>query len=300
MLFNLKKNINTRLFNVHIAGVLDKRKVICDENSTFTLISQLCSRDLYMYLAAVKTFTRQLRPCKVIIVGDGLSERDETVLFHQVPDLELIKLSEVDTDGFPRGGTWERLLTIVNKNQGSYIIQLDADTLTLANIVEVRECIAQNRSFTLGSAMGQNVISFQQATDLMRDYEHSDHVQIQAELALASVDKSGKLKYVRGCSGFAGFAKGSVCKSWLKEISESIEGVIGQKWYEWGSEQVSSNILIANSDCPTVLPIAKYSNFKRGSDTSNYSFLHFLGEDRFSGGVYRKLARSLLQNMVDS
>ena len=295
MFYNLKKRINTNIFNYFVRDIVNTPKVICDDNSGFVLLSQLCSRDLYMYLAALKSFTAYLKPYQVVIVGDRLTDKDEEILVGQIPNLKIIKASEVNTTDFPQGGTWERLLTIIDASQHHFVIQLDADTLTLADLFEIKECVIQNRSFTLGTALGQKVITFQEASDLMVANKLSEHIQVQAELALGQVDLTGELRYVRGCSGFAGFAKGSCNRQQLKEITGAIEKIIGKsKWYEWGSEQVASNILIANSNSPTVLPIAKYNYFKPGIDISKYSFLHFIGEYRFCAGTYWKLASSLL------
>lgn len=292
-----RKLINTKIFNLCVRDSLKSVEINCNQLSSFILVSQICSRDLYMYLAAVKTFTDYLKPFRIIVLGDRLSANDIKILRDKIQNIELIDINDVDTEDFPKGGTWERLLTIIDKTKEYYVIQLDSDTLSLKQMLEVKQCIEQNRSFTLGTTMGQTVIKFKEASKLMMEHQESQHVQVMAELAMEKFEDANQLKYIRGCSGFAGFAKESCNRQMLKEISQRMEILIGKhKWWEWGSEQVSSNIAVANSSNPMVLPIESYNYFKPGISIENYKFLHLIGEYRFSGGIYWRLARKLLRN----
>lgn len=292
MFYNLKKLIKTRLFNYQVRGVLKVASVKCDQASDVALVSQLCSRDVMMYLVAIKTFTRFIMPKRVIIVSDSLSETDLNTLYEHVEHLEIIDIANVSTDGFPSGGTWERLLTIIDASADQYVIQLDADTITTSKPTEVLDCIEQNRSFTLGTWMGQNVIGFDEVSELIKKQQiSSTHVQVVAELAMAEFDRAEDLKYIRGCSGFAGFGKDISTREQLLPISRTFDEKLGRdKWAEWGSEQVFSSIVIANSSDPLVLPINKYSYFSKGLVLENCCFVHFIGSNRFDGGVYGDLA----------
>ena len=40
-----------------------------------------------------------------------------------------------------------------------------------------------------------------------------------------------------------------------------MEAILGTSWFEWGSEQVASNFVVANSPNPIVLPLPTYSCF---------------------------------------
>ena len=297
MFFSLKKIVKTKIFNFYAKGVLKSLPVKCDGSSSVVIISQLCSRDLYMYLVALKTFTRYVAPLRVVIISDRLTEKNIDVLHQHINRVEVISISDVSTEDFPSGGTWERLLTIVDASVQNYVIQLDADTITLSEPEEVLRCIAENRSFTLGTWMGQELIAFSEATDLMNKQEtKSQHVQVLAELAMAEIDQSDSLKYIRGCSGFAGFSKGESNRKQLKSISMAFEEKLGaEKWHEWGSEQIFSNIIVANSNNPFVLPIRKYSYFSPRMDFNPCHLIHFLGSNRFDGGEYAKLARSQIK-----
>ncbi len=302
MLFNLKRVINTKLFDFFVKDVLTLPMVNCDNNSSVVIVSQLCSRDLIMYLVAIKSFAKHILPLKVIVVGDKLTRQDMLTLKIHISNIEIINIQDVDTDSFPKGGCWERLLTILDVSKFHYTVQLDADTITFSMPEEVRECVANNRSFTLGTEMGQNVISFQEATRQLRDQNiNSQHVQVLAELSMAEIDPEDKMKYIRGCAAFAGFAKGSMTREKIKHLALTIEHMIGEsKWKEWGSEQVASNFAVANSEKPMVLPVTKYHYYKPGIDEEQFSLLHFVGSTRFTNGKYVKLARNQVKLLGSS
>lgn len=302
MFFNLKRIINTKLFNYSAREILNLPAVNCGNGGSVVVVSQLCSRDLIMYLVAIKSFTRFISPIKVIIVGDRLSVEDIATLNNNITNLEIINILDVDTDSFPKGGCWERLLTILDVCQDYFTIQLDADTITLSMPEEVIKCISENKSFTLGTDMGQNITSFREASRFLKDQNAANqHVQILAELSLEKIDEEDNLKYIRGCAAFAGFARKEASREQIKNIARSIELIIGEnKWKEWGSEQVASNIAIANSDNPLVLPVTKYHYYKPGIDWGQFHFLHFVGSLRFSDGGYARLAKRQIEMLKTS
>ncbi len=293
MFYNLRKTIKTKLFDLQVRDILKTSVVKCDKSSGVALVTQLCSRDVMMYLVAIKSFTRYITPKRIIIISDRLSEADLKIIHEQIDNLEVIDILNVCTDGFPSGGTWERLLTIIDASADQYVIQLDADTITTSKPKEVLDCIEQNQSFTLGTWMGQSVIGFKDVKDMIgKQKTESSHVQVIAELAMAEFDGAEELKYIRGCSGFAGFEKNISTRERLQPISRTFDDKLGRdKWMEWGSEQVFSNVVIANSANPFVLPINKYAYFSTGLDLENCCFVHFIGSNRFDDGVYANLAR---------
>ncbi|WP_292566738.1 hypothetical protein [Methylomonas sp.] len=235
-------------------------------------------------------------------MGDRLTERDVSTLRKQINNIEIINITDVNTSDFPKGGCWERLLTIIDISNHHYVIQLDSDTITFSMPEEVMQCIVDNRSFTLGTEMGQKIITFQEATKLLKDQGvNSQHVQVLAELSMAEIDHTNNLKYIRGCAAFTGFSKQGTSRDRVKNITQLIEQKIGEnKWKEWGSEQVASNIAIANSDGSLVLPINKYHYFKPGIDANQFHLLHFVGSNRFTGGEYARLARKQVEILKSS
>jgi hypothetical protein len=122
------------------------------------------------------------------------------------------------------------------------------------------------------------------------------HVQLLAEANFDKLKQYQSLRYVRGCAGFSGFARGSVDMGFIEDISRQMRRALGEIWHKWGSEQVMSNIVVANDPNAVVLPHPKYcdcSKLKPGTAT----FVHFIGSCRFVGNVYSELAKRVITNL---
>ncbi len=76
-----------------------------------------------------------------------------------------------------------------------------------------------------------------------------------------------------------------------------MQEAVGEKWSEWGSEQVTSNLLIANASGSVVLPYPRYANFDQKFDLTldpaQCAFIHFIGTFRYSRGTYIAETRRL-------
>lgn len=73
-----------------------------------------------------------------------------------------------------------------------------------------------------------------------------------------------------------------------------MSALLGARWSEWGTEQVSSNYVVANSPDARVLPYPKYACFDLDMDPERSAFLHFIGTHRFERGVYAALANRVI------
>ena len=73
---------------------------------------------------------------------------------------------------------------------------------------------------------------------------------------------------------------------------------LGQRWEEWGTEQIASNYVVANSSDATVLPSPKYTFHAPNRDLSQSTFVHFVGEWRFRGGTYSSLAQKIIEELA--
>lgn len=118
-------------------------------------------------------------------------------------------------------------------------------------------------------------------------------MQFQSELNFDKLKDYKNLNYLRGCSGFFGFAKGSFNKTFVQDISSQMLDGIGDKWREWGSEQVMSNIVVANSAGSMVLPHPRYGNCYEVDEKAT-SFIHFIGICRFTNSVYARCAQEFI------
>lgn len=301
MLFSLRRRFSLWNFNRAVRPVLDTRPVICSPDATVTVVSQLHPPDVMMYLVAIKTFARFVPVRTVVVVGDGLSHNDKSLIRRHVEPVEFLDTRTIDTHGMPRGGTWERLITIVDRSALSYTIQLDADTITQAEPREVIECVASNRSFTLGTGMGRAIVPVDEASAVVQHLASPQaHIQIAAEIAMRQLSHRPAF-YVRGNSAFTGFARGAHNMQTLRGFSAEMSALLGERrWREWGSEQVASNYMIANSADPYVLPFERYGYYRPGGKFDVCPFVHFMGTYRFAHGAYRRAARAMIESQLAS
>jgi len=179
-------------------------------------------------------------------------------------------------------------------------VQLDSDTLTANSIAEVVQCIDANRSFTLLGDRSYPEIETMQSACARSKTLLSPMVQAVCERSFDQLPESETLKYVRGNAGFTGFAKGSIDREKIVRFSDLMRKIAHDKWDEWGSEQVTSNLLIANSEDAYILEFPKYLSYwaHAGVPYEKASFIHFIGPHRFSNGFYIKCERIIIEQMI--
>ena len=299
MFYQLKDRVRRYRFAGACKGVLRAAPVALDASSNLLVLSQVQHKDVPLYLLAVKSFARQVRPRTVCLLNDGsLSANDCAVLREHIPGVNLLELAEFRSAICPRGGTWERLLAIASLVRDHYVIQLDSDTLTIGPIDEVRHCIERQSAFALGTWNNQKIETMRERCETARKLAHQtdSHVQVVAEANLDKLDDFESLRYVRGCSGFAGFARQSFTREFVEAISGQMQAAIGAKWSEWGSEQVMSNIVIANIPNAIVLPHPKYADCHKMQPGVS-EFIHFIGSCRFDDGNYARLGAQVIARL---
>jgi hypothetical protein len=257
-----------------------------------------------MYLLAVKSFCRHFGCVpRVVILNDGsLTDSDYATLRSHIPTVRIVSIPEVAPDDCPKGSCWERLLLISDLVKDSYVVQLDSDTLTLNSIPEVQQYVAANRCFTLMGDRSFPEIESMASACLRSKSNLSPMVQAVCERSFDQLPECASLKYVRGNAGFTGFAKGSIDREKIVWYSGLMRRIAKEKWDEWGSEQVTSNLLIANSADACPLEFPKYLSYwvHPGVAYENSSFIHFIGPHRFSKGFYLKCARRVIGGLLDN
>jgi len=296
--YNIRKKVSLGLFNFRTRNICHVAEVSIDRSAGFKILTQLQNSDVQMYLLALSSFCRYMKPREVIVVSDGLKEESTDLLKKCIEDVRIIPIEECRVEGLPSGGTWERLCRITTETESAYVIQLDADTLTTRHPDEVEKAIADNVCFTIVSNDDIGISSFQEASDLVANWQYKS-VVVKAEQSLDKL-RNPKQMYVRGCSAFTGFSPGSEYLDQLKSFSRDMVEVIGDtKWSEWGSEQVASNYLIANSKDCVLLPFDKYPFYSTEieHDPKVVKFFHFIGSYRFKNGVYLSYARDLIDEL---
>jgi hypothetical protein len=272
--------------------------------NALSLVSMVCHGEVLMYLLAAKSFCRQLGSTpKVVILNDGsLTPSDCATIHTHIPAATIVSISDVAPANTPKGSCWERLLLISDLVKDSFVVQLDSDTLTASVIPEVKACIDANRSFTLlGDKSFPEVEPMDSACARSKTNLHP-MVQAVCERSFDQLPESSSLRYVRGNAGFNGFARGSIDRQKVEWFSELMRHLAKEQWDEWGSEQLTSNLLIANTDDACPLPFPKYLSYwaHPGVPYDDAAFIHYIGPFRFSNGFYLRKAKTLIAALATS
>lgn len=275
---------------------------IAPSDDGLVLFSMIGSKVILPYLIAVKSLHGRLRRGRVAILDDGtLTPADRDVLDAHLGGPSVVSINDVDTGPCPRGGTWERLLTLLDMRASDYVIQLDSDTVTLAEVPDIVSAVAANRSFTLRGGPDSRLLPFDEMAGLTEDdeflYNPKAHVQAAIECGLdrISLPMIANPLYVRGCSGFAGFARGGGGRTLAEAFSREATRLLGaERWARWGTEQVTSNVVVANEPDPLLLPYEHYLNFWNEGVPSDARFVHFIGSYRFHGQAYLNATKAAI------
>ena len=262
-------------------------------HAPFVVLSMVQHRDVRAYLLAIKSFARFLSPHRIILVADpNLNQADRALLRHHIPHIEFRDAAEFHRDGIPKGGCWERLNAIAEYGRSTYVVQLDADTVTTNDLPEVRQAILDKVCFTLGTEDVQSILTSKEvAHSAQQRLTTQCHAQLRAEAALDRFDTTGRFHYARGCAGFAGFSPGSVNPGLVHEVSRGMENALGLQWSAWGTEQFTSNLLVCSSPGARLLPHPLYCH--PGRMVASTKFLHFIGYVRYQSALYAQLARQM-------
>lgn len=291
------RRIRARFFQTRYLSVV--RRIVgtppnAKGNLDFILLSMVHQRDVYSYLVAAKSFMRFANPKRVVVVCDpSIQDADRTTILGQIPHAELRHADEFTHSSVPRGGTWERLFAISGYAAEDYVVQLDADTLTLEPIPEVREAIASRVGFVIGEIPHQTLLSLAETQVIgCEGMLKSRHIQVASEASMASLGFADNARYVRGCAGFTGFPPDPEMRAKLVNFSATMGKHFGARWKEWGTEQVASNFLVANCLATKVLPFPKYGT--PDAEQLGTAFLHFIGPLRFINSSYQKYTARVL------
>ena len=288
----------------HAAAITDVLGTppIAPRGDGLVLFSMIGTAVLLPYLVAVKSLWRELGRGRVAILDDGtLTAEDRAILAHHCGDPEIIALARVGTAGFPKGGCWERLLTILDRRGGEYWLQLDSDTVTLGPVDEVLGAVSANRSFTLlgGADAGSAPLPLAEfAAAFYPAGPAQGHVQARIESRLGQLDRPG-WRYIRGCAGFAGFAAGGAGRDLAGAFHAAMAELIGgEATATWGTEQVASNFLVASEPRSVMLPYHRYLNYWAEDWGADAAFVHFVGTHRHDHGAYIRASLAAIARLA--
>ena len=296
MFYRLKKTIATQRFYSQTRAVLDTPPMPLVA-APLSIVSMVSNSDVQMYLLSMKSFYARLgRGQLVAVVDRDMPDASRALLTSHFPGLKFQTLEDIDVGPCQRGGTWERLVYLLGRTQDEYVIQLDCDTLAFGpDVQEVLDCVAQNRSFTL-SGGEKEIVDLPEAARRARQINHP-YVGMAAESLFDRYPNAENLKYVRGSSGFAGFARGAFGRAQIEDFHIQMERLLPERWKEWGTEQCASNFAVANSPGAVVLPHPKYGNFDHHHDPKLSSFLHFIGANRYDDNLFASLGLRIIDEL---
>jgi len=295
MFYRAKTKLRKHYFNYACRKILDTPPIGAKTGGP-VILSEVSNSDVIMYLVAAKSLYRSLGQGRIVLLLDrDCPEKNLGIFEEHVRPWKIIRVEDQVSDRCPRGGTWERILTIAQLVESDYVIQVDSDTVTKGPVPDVVGCVRTGCSFMIGTWKRQEIEPVTVSAERVKN-SLSHHVQILGEQRLTDLDGAEFLRYARGQSSFAGFARGSFSLERLEAFSERMEALLGkEKWAQWGSESFASNFWVANADKAVVLPWPKYASYnpERGMDFDASSFLHFEGTNRFKHGVYVKTGSSV-------
>ncbi len=262
------------------------------KDAPWSIISMVGNDDAQMYLVSMKSLYSRLGKGKLVAIVDRDRPAElDRLLSQHFPGIRFVVLESIDVGRCQRGGTWERLVYLLDHSESEYAIQADCDTLAFgADVDEVRRCAEMNLSFTLGNT-GRPIETMASIAVDARAMQ-SDYIGIVAERVFDKFPDAERVHYVRGSSGFAGFSRGGFPRKDIERFHEIMEKLLGTRWREWGTEQCGSNFAVANSPGAVVLPFPKYGNFWPGLPRDQSSFLHFFGTHRYDRDYFAKRAQT--------
>ena len=293
MISKLVGRLNRTLFNrtaVAVLGTAPSRR----GDGAFCALSMVHHRDVVPYLLAIKSFILHARPARVVVVADPtLNAEDRDTLRRHVPHLEVAEAADFRRPALPVGGTWERLSAISVLCADTSVVQLDADTLTFGPPDEVVSALVAGRSFVVRSEAGVEIVELSAAAaEGQRRARASNHVQLAAESCLPQLLQPESWRYARGCSGFTGFGRGAISPARLDDVSNQMRALLRNRWDEWGTEQVTSNLLAASAPGAFMLPHPRYCN--ADSLSSATLVAHYIGYCRHVNRNYERRAAATI------
>jgi hypothetical protein len=267
------------------------------------VLSMVHSRDVMSYLVAIKSFARYVNPRQIVVVCDpSITDIDRYCLQTHIPHVVLRHADEFTDPDIPRGGTWERLYAISEYCKQDYVVQLDADTITMLPPAEVINAVMANSGFVMSGNLGNVLMSLQETEENAASWgppgPGEEDMQATVERNMATSNLPAQARYVRGCSGFTGFPASDTMTDELLRFSKTMQARYGKRWAEWGTEQITSNYLVANARDTTVLPFLSYGT----PDVLHAESImtHFIGFMRFTSDKYRVATLQTIRQLASA
>jgi hypothetical protein len=297
MLYNLRRKLKTWNFDRQISAIMGTPPLRMVD-AGWSIVSMIKDRDVPMYILSIKAFYALLGAGRIIgIIDRDLSQALRDTIRLHVEGIEFVILEDLDTGTCQRGGTWERLVFLLDRSEQQYVIQIDSDVLAVGpDLDEVKDCIARNVAFTI--AEGDRFRSMREAAHIAQADPDMRYVGDAAERSFDQYPDCDRLRYIRGSSGLAGFARGGFTRAQIEAFHGTMQCLLPERWHEWGSEQCGSNFAVANSPDAVALPYPAYGAFGPRLQRDRCKCFHFIGSYRFVDGYFARRARGVIPRLT--
>jgi hypothetical protein len=297
MLYKWRRRLRTWNFDRQIGAVMQTPPLRV-KPADWSIVSMVKNRDVPMYVLSIKAFYAHLGAGRIIAIIDrDMPEALRDTLRRHVDGIELVILEDLDTGACQRGGTWERLVFLLDRSEHEYMIQVDADVLAVGpDLEELKDCIRRNVAFTI--ADGDQFRSMREAAHRAQEDPDDSYVGIAIEQKFDQHPDCDRLRYIRGSSGLAGFARGGFHRSQIEDFHRNMQALLPHRWHEWGSEQCGSNFAVANSPGAVALPYPAYGSFGPDVERERFKCFHFIGAYRFMDGYFASRGHEIIRQLT--
>jgi hypothetical protein len=295
MFYRIRRSIANTQFKYRTRRLLNTLP-LNQTDGPVTFVSMVGNADVHLYILAIKSIYARIGSGRITtLIARDFPAGSMRLITRHLGSVEFIFTDTIDTGPCQRGGCWERLCYCIELSQSRYVIQLDTDVLATEAIEEVSACIQENRSFILSD--GTPRLTMLKAAEQVQNINKT-HIQITAEKSFVSYPGGTSLLYQRGSAGFAGFARGACDRHGVERFHRNMVRILGNRWREWGTEQVASNFVLANSQACRSLPYPKYFTYE-GRDLGG-ALYHFIGSHRFQNGLFVDKANAVITDLLSA
>lgn len=122
MFYRWRRKLERARFSAFTRGILDTPPMPV-KDAPWTIVSMVSNKDIQMYLLAMKSFYARIGRGKIVaIVNRDMPLSSRAMLQRHLPGILLSILEDIDVGACQRGGTWERLVHILDRAEREYVI----------------------------------------------------------------------------------------------------------------------------------------------------------------------------------
>lgn len=301
MLNTLRTRINKFLFDVSTRGIRSTPPVR-QQPGKAKLVSLVCHRDVDRYLISIKSVYHYLGEGEIVVLNDGtLTPQDIATLDHHLDGPRYYHVDEIDTGACPTYICWKRLFLILDLCQDDYVIQVDSDIVAQGPIDEAIDAVANEEAFIIVNRQNPGRIRLADMPAwLSQKGWQQDNLQLNAERSFAGFPDAESRYYARGTAAFVGFPRQCATREQVEQFSRYIESQVGPEWRTWGSEQTTTNYVIANAPKLRFLEYPRYLNHMPNLAAEQGALVHYFGSHRYDHGRYGRAARRAIRQLNNS